>query len=249
MVDNRKMILDQYYKNVCFEWYKRQIYIWVLIRCKYLKNADISDQNYWGALVEDQYSYDEFVQPKDDESYPQVLLQQHEAQHITEISKKISSSLQHILAKTKDVKPVGDFTIIENEPEKKNPKRKVSKSPSLTRDSEKSPVRIVDVEDADEEKKEEVKSPKIRPSVNPYLEMGLTSDKTNLFSTIAKEVGLYGRQKTDGQKQGKKEGGKSGGKGTAKKKSNADKKSIEAMDYDDFKFLTLDENFIFLANS
>jgi hypothetical protein len=121
-----------------------------------------------------------------------VLLQQHEAQHITEISKKISSSLQHILAKTKDLKPVGDFTIIENEPEKKNPKRKVSKSPSLTRDSENSPVRI-HVDDADEEKKEEVKSPKIRPSVNPYLEMGLTSDKTNLFSTIAKEVGLYGR--------------------------------------------------------
>ena len=74
--------------------------------------------------------------------------------------------------------------------------------------------------------------------------MGLTSDKTNLFNTIAREVGLYGRQSKDSQGKGKKEGGKSGGgKSAAKKKSNQDKKSIEAMDYDDFKFLTLDENF------
>lgn len=39
------MVLDEYFWKVCYEYYKREMRIWVLLSHKYLKSAKISNRD------------------------------------------------------------------------------------------------------------------------------------------------------------------------------------------------------------
>ena len=76
---------------------------------------------------------------------------------------------------------------------------------------------------------------------NPYEEMGLVSEKTNLVQKILKSCGNTVKTGKEG-KSGKKEG-KGQSKGGAKKKGASAKNNMDTVDYYEFKFLPLDEEF------
>ena len=117
MAYNMRVILSDYFKNVCYEFYKRQMYIWVLLRYKYLKTAKVKEEDRLN-MISDKYVFDEYKDDLEPGELPAVLLQTHESEKIIEMTRKINSSLQHILWKTKDTKAMGDFTSTENKDKK-----------------------------------------------------------------------------------------------------------------------------------
>ena len=114
MINNKNLILDEYFRNVCYEFYKRQMFIWVILRYKYLKTAPMSDEDR-EVLINDNEVFDEFKDDIEAGELPAQLLQPYESQKIIDMTRKINSALSHILWKTKDIKPVGDLSLLEQQ--------------------------------------------------------------------------------------------------------------------------------------
>ena len=71
-------ILSDYFDGVCYEYYKRQMYIWTLLRFKYLKTCEIKEEDRI-ALISNNDIFDEYKDDLEPGEKPAILLQPHES--------------------------------------------------------------------------------------------------------------------------------------------------------------------------
>lgn len=118
-------ILDDYFFKVCYEFYKRQMHIWILLRHKYFRTASINIENRrflyndMGANEEDAQSSPEAKSPevpeedgslasKAEGKYP-VWFSESESEPILEMTLAIKAKLEFLVRGTTEGPAVGNL--------------------------------------------------------------------------------------------------------------------------------------------
>ena len=158
---NLEKIVDDYFYGVCYEFYKRQMHIWILLRHKYLRNSAINIDDYRFLYQEVTLKKQETISDtsqtdiKDAEEakFP-IYFSTTESEPILRITDEINKKLEFLLRGTVYEPAVGILADNIELPDAKDyPRIKLPKR------------RQIDKDDEDN---------KAAPKVNYYKEMGLT---------------------------------------------------------------------------
>ena len=220
-------ILDDYFYGVCYEFYKRQMQIWILLSHKYLRSSSVG-------IVDRRFLYQDIglgsnqgttltsgagepdVEPQAEEKKQGVakmpfFFTASESKDILDMTESINHKLDSLFRGTVDSPAVGNLAENLSLPQTPPMSPKGQVAPKLSKKEKPSKVAKEENDDEEEEKKE----PKAK--VNHYKELGL--EETGIVRKIAGVVGFA--QLT---KKSKKEGASKSNTKSSKAKSGTAKK-------------------------
>jgi hypothetical protein len=209
---NLENVIDCYFNDVCYGFFKRQMLIWILLKHKYLRTSAV-DINARRFIFNDGQSIassanntvtDATNETKIDEEKKQIVEEDKfpvyfsakESEPINKLTKEIMQKVEYLLKGTIDAPAVGNLADNVRLPTSTDPRLNMPYALPRQKSGE-----IIEI----------ITEPVKKSSLQYYAEKGLVSEKTSILKKIATAVGLQVEKKS------KKDTGKSGtGKGKGK---------------------------------